>query len=161
AASEPQTYKLGSVGKVMPFRDVCIIDGKLAFRGAGCFYGYQHRNQDIFPFNQDDYFITQDLAHFDSEKNLFIDGRADHIVISGGEDIKPVAIEQELITVLNLHGALVVPIPDQTYGTLVCAYLGPKESINEAGLLHFNQSRLSHLKLRHYRFDMPKGEGKV
>ena len=64
-----------------------------------------------------------DLATWDADEFVTIVGRKDDMIISGGENVHPVQVEE----VLNLHpgivDSLVVGVPDETWGRLVVAYV--------------------------------------
>lgn len=151
AATRPGVNPHGSVGKVLPGRNVRLIENKIAFSGPACFYAYQDGLEDIKPFNSDGYFISQDIAEFDSEDNLYIQGRSDHIFKSGGENINPHLLEDILAQKLNANNAMIVPIKDVEFGHIVGLFV---ENVSADFLMqvkNLNHSLAAHQKIRHIR----------
>ncbi|MGH3734475.1 MAG: AMP-binding protein [Micromonosporaceae bacterium] len=66
---------------------------------------------------------TGDVGHFDANGLLFIDGRADDMIISGGENVYPGEVENLLVEHPAINDAAVVGVPDPEYGQLLAAYV--------------------------------------
>jgi len=66
---------------------------------------------------------TDDLGHFDAHGRLFIDGREDDMIVSGGENVYPTEIENLLVEHPGVADALVVGVPDREFGERVRAYV--------------------------------------
>jgi O-succinylbenzoic acid--CoA ligase len=97
-------------GTVLPKREVKLAsDGEILVRGPCLFQGYL----DQPPPN--DWFPTGDLGRFENGK-LEILGRKDWMFISGGENIQPEEIEQELLALPEILEAAVLPIDDPEFG---------------------------------------------
>ncbi len=75
----------------------------------------------------DGHVSTGDLGHFDAERRLFIDGRADDMVVSGGENVFPGEVEYRLAAHPDIADAVVVGVPDAEFGQVLNAFivLGP------------------------------------
>ena len=75
----------------------------------------------------DGFFYTNDLGTWDENRFLRIVGRKDDMIISGGENIYPVEVEE----VLNLHpgvaDCIVTAVPDMKRGEIVTAYIIPAD----------------------------------
>ena len=71
---------------------------------------------------------TGDIGHFDERGLLFIDGRADDMIISGGENVYPAEVENLLIAHPGIWDAAVVGVPDRDYGQRLRAYVVPAPS---------------------------------
>lgn len=69
------------------------------------------------PRDEDGWFRTRDLAHFDSAGYLFIEGRADDTIIRGGENIAPAEVEDALLRHDAVREAAVVGLADQEWGS--------------------------------------------
>jgi fatty-acyl-CoA synthase len=59
---------------------------------------------------------TGDLGHFDHGGLLFIDGRKDDMIVSGGENVYPSEVEHLLNQHPDIEEAVVVGIDDETFG---------------------------------------------
>ena len=75
----------------------------------------------------DGWFFTDDAAYQDEEGHVMITGRADDIIISGGENIHPVEVEDVLTTHENVVDAAVIGTPDDEWGEVVTAYVQQAE----------------------------------
>lgn len=72
-------------------------------------------------------FLTSDLGRLDAGV-LEILGRADDVIITGGENVSPHAVENALLAVLEPHGiaeVLVTSVPDPEWGEALVALLSP------------------------------------
>ena len=59
---------------------------------------------------------TGDLGHFDRRGLLFIDGREDDMIVSGGENVYPAEVEHLLNDHPDIEEAVVVGVDDETFG---------------------------------------------
>lgn len=75
------------------------------------------------PLDKDGWFRTRDLAHFDSDGYLFIEGRADDTIIRGGENIAPAEVEDALLRHDAVREAAVVGLADQEWGERIAAFV--------------------------------------
>ncbi|MFV2018587.1 AMP-binding protein [Micromonospora sp. LOL_023] len=66
---------------------------------------------------------TGDLGHLDADGLLFVGGRADDMIVSGGENIFPSEIADLLAQLPQVREATVIGIPDPQYGQRLAAYL--------------------------------------
>jgi len=78
----------------------------------------------------DDWFETGDCGELDREGALRVTGRADTVIISGGENVDPAAVEEMVIRVPGVEAALVFGVPSDEWGTaVVCIYAGEASPI--------------------------------
>lgn len=64
---------------------------------------------------------VRDLGRLDADGYLFLDGRRDDLVISGGMNVYPVEVENVLVTAPGVQAAAVFGVPDERWGQRVCA----------------------------------------
>ncbi|MBW8482122.1 AMP-binding protein [Actinomadura parmotrematis] len=64
-----------------------------------------------------------DLGHLDGDGRLFVDGRDDDMIVSGGENIFPGAVEEVLLRMPQLREAAVLGVPDAEFGERLAAYV--------------------------------------
>ncbi|PKK15585.1 AMP-binding protein [Thermomonospora sp. CIF 1] len=64
-----------------------------------------------------------DLGHLDAAGRLFIDGRADDMIVSGGENVYPAEVEELLAGHPGIREAAVVGVPDEEFGQRLRAYV--------------------------------------
>jgi acyl-CoA synthetase (AMP-forming)/AMP-acid ligase II len=66
---------------------------------------------------------TGDLGHVDRAGLLYVDGRADGLVVSGGENVVPRDVEDVLARISGVREVAVIGVPDEEYGQRLAAYL--------------------------------------
>ena len=124
------------------------------------FEGYWNRpDADARAFKGGWYF-TGDTGLFDEDGDLFVTGRVDDMIITGGENVSPVEIER----MLSLHSAVsevaVVGLPDPRWGRVVAAFVTRRAAVTHEELdAHCRQSGLANFKRpRRYVFvsELPK-----
>jgi acyl-CoA synthetase (AMP-forming)/AMP-acid ligase II len=64
-----------------------------------------------------------DLGHFDTHGRLFIDGRDDDMIVSGGENVFPAEVEDLLAAHPAILEAAVIGVPDEEYGQRLKAFV--------------------------------------
>jgi acyl-CoA synthetase (AMP-forming)/AMP-acid ligase II/NAD(P)-dependent dehydrogenase (short-subunit alcohol dehydrogenase family) len=98
---------------------------------------------------------TGDLGHFDAGGRLFIDGRDDDMIVSGGENVFPQEVEELLISHEAVADAAVFGVPDADFGQRLAALVVPKPGavVSEDDLAPYVRSRLARYKVpRDFRF---------
>lgn len=92
----------------------------------------------------DGWFPTKDRGYLDAEGYLFLDGRADDVIVRGGENISPGEIEDVLLGHPAVADVAVVAMPDEQWGEGVAAavVLKPGASVTAAELQELVKSRL-------------------
>ncbi|GIU25971.1 o-succinylbenzoate--CoA ligase [Shewanella sp. MBTL60-007] len=113
----------GSSGTLLSGRELKVLDGEIWVKGECLFLGYLTKDGFNLPLDKDGWFYTKDLGHFDDNGNLCIDGRADNMFISGGENIQPEEIENALKLHPLISDAIVFPVVDAKFGNLPAAIL--------------------------------------
>jgi fatty-acyl-CoA synthase len=68
-----------------------------------------------------------DVGHFDSAGRLFIDGRDDDMIVSGGENVFPQEVEELLLSHPGLADAAVIGVDDESFGKRLAAYVVARE----------------------------------
>ncbi|MPZ79399.1 MAG: AMP-binding protein [Actinophytocola sp.] len=71
----------------------------------------------------DDMMVTGDRGYLDADGRLFVSGRDDDMIISGGENVFPRPVEELLLTLPQVLDAAVVGVPDREYGQRFAAYV--------------------------------------
>src|SRR5437660_638286 len=128
--------------------------------GDESFEGYWHRPEADAKALRGGWYFTGDTGYIDADGDLFVTGRVDDMIITGGENVSPVDVE----SCLSLHPAVsevaVVGLPDERWGKIVAAFIKLRETISPEDLdAHCRNSGLANFKRpRRYVFveDMPK-----
>ena len=95
--------------------------GEIIARGPNIMLGYWHMPEATAAAIVDGWMYTGDLATVDEENYLYIKDRAKDMIISGGENIYSVEVENALYTHPTVLEVAVVGIPDDTWGEAVHA----------------------------------------
>src|SRR5690606_20647793 len=66
---------------------------------------------------------TGDLGHLDAAGRLFIDGRDDDMIVSGGENVFPGEVEDLLYRHPAITEAAVIGVPDEEFGQRLAAFV--------------------------------------
>ncbi|MFC5675839.1 AMP-binding protein [Aeromicrobium endophyticum] len=64
-----------------------------------------------------------DVGYFDEDGRLFVSGRDDDMIVSGGENVFPRELEDALIDHPDITDVVVTGVPDQTFGQVLAAYV--------------------------------------
>jgi len=90
-----------------------------------------------------------DVGHFDEDMRLFIDGRDDDMIVSGGENLFPDEVEQLLGTHDAIEEASVIGVDDDEFGKRLAAYvvLRPGRSLSEDEIREFVKGNLARYKV--------------
>ena len=105
--------------------------------GDESFEGYWRRPDADAKSLREGWYFTGDTGFVDRNGDLFVTGRVDDMIITGGENVSPVEIE----SCLSLHPAVlevaVVGLPDEKWGKAVTAFVKRKAKISETELDQF------------------------
>jgi malonyl-CoA/methylmalonyl-CoA synthetase len=124
--------------------------GMIEVRGPNVFAGYW-RNPDKTreEFRTDGFFITGDLGRFDSRRYLRIVGRGKDLIISGGFNVYPKEVEEELDALPGVLESAVIGLPHPDFGESVTAVIvAPHRPVEltEAAVLARLRERLAAYK---------------
>lgn len=89
---------------------------------------------------------TGDLGHLDAAGRLFVDGREDDMIVSGGENVYPVEVEDCLMSHPGVVEAVVVGVPDEEFGQRLVAYVVPAGEVTEDELIQHVRANLARYK---------------
>jgi len=92
----------------------------------------------------DGWFPTKDRGYLDADGYLFLDGRADDVIVRGGENISPGEIEDVLLSHAAVADVACVAMPDEQWGEAVAAaiVLHPGAGVSEQELQELVKGRL-------------------
>ena len=90
-----------------------------------------------------------DVGHFDDEGRLFVTGRADDMIVSGGENVFPLEVEEILLSHPDVVDVMVVGVADDEFGQRLAAVVvcGPAGSVDADGIRSFVAARLARHKV--------------
>lgn len=125
SAGSEKVELLGSTGKPMPLVEVKFLehpglpDGEILLRSPTQMTGYY--GLDESPIDKEGWLHTGDLGRLDERGNLWITGRSKDMIIRGGENIAPAAVERALMNIEGVSEAVVFGVPHSDLGEEVMA----------------------------------------
>nr|AGS49651.1 long-chain-fatty-acid--CoA ligase [uncultured bacterium esnapd13] len=99
------------------------------------FAGYWNRPDADAKSIRDGWYLTGDLATEDADGDLWVAGRVDDMINSGGENIFPEDIEDVLVRCDAIDEVVVVGLPDDRWGSAVTAFVVPRPGLPAADAL--------------------------
>jgi fatty-acyl-CoA synthase len=94
--------------------------GRIFIRSGAPFQGYSDgRHKQII----DGYMSSGDMGHFDENGLLFVDGRDDDMIVSGGENVFPQEVENLLVEREDVSDAALVGVDDSEFGKRLRAFI--------------------------------------
>jgi len=96
----------------------------------------------------DDYAATGDVGHFGPDGLLYIDGRDDEMIVSGGENVFPGEVEDLIAGHEDVIEVAVIGVDDEQFGQALKAWVAPADpgAIDEAGIKAFVRQNLASYK---------------
>jgi len=154
---EPSTLGLPGIGiSVRILRDDrSVADagerGTIFMRGGLLFEGYTADGDNTPDAKEvvDGHINTGDLGHLDDLGRLYVDGRDDDMVVSGGENVFPLEVEHTLGEHPSVGEAVVMGIDHEEFGQVLRAYVTvtTDESPKDEELRDFLRDRLERFKV--------------
>jgi fatty-acyl-CoA synthase len=152
--------KVGSIGLRLPYQDmrVFIVDetgkyvrqaetdeiGSVCIKGPNVFKGYldEAQNRDIWP--KEGWLNTGDLGRQDGDGYFWLTGRIKELIIRGGHNIDPAAIEDPLYRLPGIRLAAAVGRPDPHVGEVPIAYVQLQEDadLSEAQIFEYLEGEI-------------------
>lgn len=131
---ENSLRKNGSIGKSPIHTDVRVVNeygqdagtnevGELIVRGPNIMKGYWNQPEKTQEVIREGWFYTGDLARLDEEGFLYIVDRKKDMIITGGENVYPIEVEQVIVGHPAVREAAVIGIKDEKWGESVKAFV--------------------------------------
>jgi malonyl-CoA/methylmalonyl-CoA synthetase len=153
--------KPGTVGLPLPGVEIKIAGGDgwalgrgevgmIQIRGPNVFTGYWNMPaKTAEEFTKDGYFISGDFGRFDDDGYLSIVGRAKDLIISGGYNVYPKEVENEIDLIPGVLESAVIGLPHPDFGEGVVAIVVPttEGEVREENIISTLKGRLAGYKL--------------
>ena len=148
----------GTAGRPLPGVDVRLydpddqpitepeVDGRIFVGSALRFEGYT--GGETKP-SIDGLLASGDLGHWDADGRLFVGGRDDDMIVSGGENLYPREVEDLLADHDAILEAAVIGVDDDEYGKRLAAFVvvDGDQDLSEADVKAYVKSRLANYKV--------------
>ncbi|MDB5642340.1 MAG: AMP-dependent synthetase [Hyphomicrobiales bacterium] len=154
-----QVRRLRSAGQPMVGCEVRILRpdggecapgeaGEITMRSDGLMRGYWNNHVATQAALRDGFLHTGDIGEMDEEGFVFVVDRLKDMIVSGGENIYSVEVENALVSHQDVLEAAVIGRPDERWGERVVAFIvsQPGARENEAGLIAHCRSRIAPYK---------------
>ena len=152
-------HKVGAIGKAGFNWEARIVDdngrdaprgkiGELIVRGNGVMKEYYKNPEKTAETIKGGWLYTGDMARMDSEGFIYLVDRKKDVVITGGENIFPVEVEDVLQSHPKIYDVGVIGIPDERLGEIAAAVIDPKpgETLTEEEVNVFCEQNLPRYK---------------
>jgi long-chain acyl-CoA synthetase len=158
----PRAHLLGAAGKPLPWVELRISDattgtalapgeiGEVWLRGPNVMQGYFGRPEETrAALTADGWLRTGDGGYLDDAGYLFLTDRIKDMVVSGGENVYPVEVEEVLSRHPAVRDVAVIGVPSEHWGETVLACVVPRDGMTLAAeeLVAFARARLAGYKL--------------
>ena len=122
--------KRHSVGRPLPGVEVAVFDeagnplpagdvGEVCARGGNIMTGYWNDPDATARVFRDGWYRTGDLGRFDDDGYLYLVDRVDDMIVTGGENVYSIEVENALMTFPGVVQVAVVGVPDEVWGKRV------------------------------------------
>jgi len=151
--------KIGAIGKPNFLWDARIVDengqdvtrgevGEVILKGAGVMKEYYRNPELTARVIQDGWLYTGDLGRIDEDGFIYLVDRKKDLVITGGENVYPVEVEDTIRKHPKVHDVAVIGTPDDRLGELVTAVIQakPGEMLDEEEMRLFCEQELPRYK---------------
>jgi long-chain acyl-CoA synthetase len=160
--AEEWLKKPGTVGKPPDTYDNRILDdegnqlgpnevGTIYMKSMGDRFEYFKDPEKTAASFRGDYFTLGDMGYFDDDGYLFLTGRTAEVIISGGVNIYPQEVDNEVMKHPAVHEVCTIGIPNEEWGEEVRTVVQLKPGIEpsadlEADIIAFARARLASFK---------------
>jgi long-chain acyl-CoA synthetase len=123
--------------------------GEIVVHGARVMKGYwRDEEKTKKAFTADGWYRTGDMGYKDDEGYIYLSGRADDVIVRGGENIGPDEVESVLSTHPKIEESAVIGVKDEEWGQQVRAVvrLRKGETASEAEIIDFTRPHLAGFK---------------
>ncbi|MFF3482916.1 o-succinylbenzoate--CoA ligase [Streptomyces sp. NPDC002701] len=138
--AEHAVAKAGSAGVPHFFSDVRVVrpdltpadvgeTGEIVVRGPHVMPGYWGLPEETAAVFSDGWFRSGDAARVDEDGYVTVVDRMKDMIISGGENIYPAEIEDQLLAHPGIVECAVIGVPDETWGEVPRAVVVPREGV--------------------------------
>ncbi|WP_024795229.1 AMP-binding protein [Tomitella biformata] len=151
--------RLSTVGFPFPGTEVRIVDeqgrplpaggqGEIAVRSASMFRGYWNRSAATVDTIRDGWCHTGDIGLVDDEGLLRLLDRKKDLIITGGENVASLEVEEAVSAHPAVAECAVIGVPDEKWGEAVCAtvVLVPNATLTLAAIGRHLETRLARFK---------------
>jgi 2-furoate---CoA ligase len=114
------------------------------------FDGYYNRPEATEKAIRDGWYFTSDTGYLDDDGDLWVAGRVDDMINTGGENVYPVEVEDVLDKHPEVSEVAVVGLPDEKWGQAVTAFVVPeRQELTEEDIRSYLKEDTSLARFKH------------
>jgi fatty-acyl-CoA synthase len=144
-----EDYQVGDIDRAKPITADGNTVGEIQIRSNTIMMGYHKNPTATEAAFKDGWFHTGDLAVMHEDASLEIKDRAKDVIISGGENISSIEIEEVLTQNPKISSAAAVAKPDDKWGETPCAFveLVEGETCDAKDVIDWCRQNMAHFKV--------------
>ncbi len=150
--------KAVSTGKPVGNNQIRIVDengnecsaqteGEIIIKSDSLFKYYLSNKSETKDRLKKDSYFTGDLGYIDNDGFLFVTGRKNEMIVTGGKNVNPLEVETAILKYPGIIEAAVFPVDDVEWGEIVCAAIVVSSKIDTNALVSFLKKVLSSYKI--------------
>ncbi len=153
-------FKANSVGRAVPTNRIFIFDnegnelkpfeiGEIVVQSNSLMSGYMDESE-TKRVVKNGFYYTGDFGYLDEDGFLFIEGRKNYLISTGGENVNPIEVERALLQHPSISEAVVFPLKDPEWGEIIAAavvFKNNSERISYDELKIFLRDKISDFKI--------------
>jgi len=130
---------------ILPSNEV----GEIGIKAPSIFSSYLKNETDSDAAFYNQFYLTGDFGFFDSDGYLYLENRRTDLIVSGGENIPTIEIEQAISLFPNIDEVCVFGLPDKEWGEIVAVVYSSKDGsrLDSSALKIFLKERLAAFKV--------------
>jgi O-succinylbenzoic acid--CoA ligase len=105
-----------SSGHALPGVELQLRHGSIALRTASCLTRYVGG---AAPLDAEGWLVTSDRGNLGPAGELYVRGRSDDVIVTGGENVDPLEVEAALLALHGVKAACVLGVPSPQFGAIV------------------------------------------
>lgn len=122
-------------------------EGEIVIKSESLFKYYLNNDSETANKLNRGSYLTGDLGYIDDDGFLFVTGRKNEMIVTGGKNVNPIEVESAIIKYSGIVEAAVFPIDDVEWGEIVCAAIVASVDIDTNGLITFLKNEISSYKV--------------
>lgn len=122
-------------------------EGEIVIKSESLFKYYLRNDSETTSKLKLGSYFTGDLGYRDEDGFLFITGRKNEMIVTGGKNVNPIEVESAILKYLGIVDTAVFPVDDVEWGEIVCAAIVTSVKIDTNNLITFLKKEISSYKV--------------
>ncbi len=140
--------KPNTVGKSLKNCEIKISnEGEILISSNSLFKGYLTKDLKIEKAYVNNFYASEDIGYLDNDGYLFIEAKRTDLIITGGENVNPFEVENQILKIDGVQEVCVFPKSDKEWGQIIAAAIVTNRNLSDKDLSEFLRERLSGFKI--------------